>query len=165
MELKRKGEVRRVKTSRRYYDRRDEGEERRKAPESELVRKIVVTGDRAWDDIPRVVEELKGYRPGTILIHGACRGADVICAAVAEALGFVVRGYPADWEKHRKAAGPIRNQQMIDVEKTPEEPIDLCLAFHNNIENSRGTADMIKRVDKANIPMKLNTSRPCSSVE
>jgi len=157
MDLKRKGDIRRVKASRRYSDRRDEGE-RRQAPEENLVKKIVVTGDREWDDIPRVVEELKGYRPGTILIHGTCRGADIICAAVAEAYGFIVRGYPADWETYGKAAGVIRNQQMLDVENKPEEPIDVCLGFHNDIANSRGTADMIKRTEKAGIPVKLCTT-------
>jgi YspA, cpYpsA-related SLOG family len=149
--------IRRTKPDRRYYTQRDP-EERRKLPVGKYVHKILVTGDREWSDIPRVVEELRGFRPGTILVHGACRGADVICAAVAEALRFDVRPYPADWVKHKRAAGPIRNQQMLDVENKPEEPIDLCLAFHNNIIDSRGTADMLDRVIKAGVPWKLCTS-------
>lgn len=153
----RRGTFRRVRSDRRYHDRRDD-EERRQLPEEKLVKKILVTGDRNWDDIHRVVEELKGYRPGTILVHGACRGADNTCAAVAEALGFKVRSYPADWEKHRKAAGPIRNQQMLTLEHKPDEPIDMCLVFHNDIENSKGTADMLDRVIKAELPWKLITS-------
>ncbi len=157
MAARRQGGIRRSRPDRRYHARRDP-DERRQLPVEKYVHKILVTGDRNWDDIPRVVEELRGYRPGTILVHGACRGADVICAAVAEALRFEVRAYPADWEKHRRAAGPIRNQQMLDVENKPEEPIDLCLAFHNDIDNSRGTADMLSRVDKADIPWKLCTS-------
>jgi hypothetical protein len=161
---KRTGNLRRTKPDRRYSDRRDP-EERRQLPEEALVKKIVVTGDREWDDIARVVEELRGFRPGTILVHGACRGADIICAAVAEALGFEVRSYPADWKKYPRAAGPIRNQQMIDVENKPEEPIDLCLGFHNDIEKSRGTADMLRRVQHANIPSKLCSSHPRSSAE
>lgn len=156
--------IRRNKGERRYHDRRDD-EERRKLPIDKLVKKILVTGDREWDDIPRIVEELKGYRPGTILVHGACRGADNICAAVAEALGFEVRAYPADWNKHRKAAGPIRNKQMLDEENKPDEPIDLCLAFHNDLNKSRGTANMVAQVDKANIPWKHVTSHPRSSRE
>ena len=149
--------IRRTKPDRRYYDRRDD-EERRKLPAEKYVHKILVTGDRNWDDIPRVVEELKGFRPGTILVHGACRGADIICAAVAEALRFEVRAYPADWEKHRRAAGPIRNRQMLTEENKPEEPIDLVLAFHNNIRESRGTADMLDCVVAAGLPWKLCTS-------
>lgn len=162
--FRREATIRRTKPDRRYHDRRDP-EERRQLPADTIVRKILITGDREWDDIPRVVEALKGYRPGTILVHGACRGADIICAAVAETLDFEVRAYPADWEKHRRAAGPIRNQHMLTEEHKPEEPIDLCLAFHNDIENSRGTADMLKRVGKAGIPWTVVTSHPRSSAE
>lgn len=149
--------IRRTKPDRRYYMQRDP-EERRKLPVEKFVHKILVTGDRKWEDIPRVVEELRGYRPGTILVHGACVGADIICAAVAEALRFEVRPYPADWEKYKRAAGPIRNRQMLEVENKPDEPIDLVLAFHNNIEESSGTADMLDCVVKAGLPWKLCTS-------
>lgn len=163
MAASRTGNIRRNKGSRRYHDRRDD-EERRTAPEAVLVKKVLVTGDREWSDITRVVEVLKVYRPGTILVHGACRGADVTCAAVAEALGFEVRPYPADWAQFPRAAGVIRNQQMLDEEHRADEPIDLCLAFHNDIARSRGTADMVARAVKAGIPHELITSHipPCT---
>lgn len=161
MEARRTGNTRRSAKERRYHDRRADGE-RRQLPASSFVKKILVTGDREWDDIPRIVETLKGYRPGTVLVHGAYRGADTICAAVGEALGFNVRSYPPDWERYHKAAGPIRNQQMLDEEHKPDDQIDLCLAFHNHIEDSTGTADMLNRVKKTSIPWILNTSNPCS---
>lgn len=121
--------------------------------------KVLITGDRDWSDYETVVAALSQFPAGTILIHGKCRGADIICAAIGEALGFVVREYPADWVKYGPyAAGPIRNQQMIDVENTIEEPIDVCLAFHNDILNSRGTKDMVKRAKKAKIEVREITS-------
>lgn len=169
----------RTAKKRRYYDVpvveerrqtvRRNPEERRKdpqtpeVPDASLVKKILVTGDREWDDIQRVVEALQVYAPGTVLVHGACRGADLICAAVGEALGFVVRGYPADWAAYPRAAGPIRNQQMLTEEHWSDGPIDVCLAFHDHIEDSKGTADMVYRAEKAHIPTVLNTSRFCSS--
>ncbi len=116
--------------------------------------KILVTGDREWDDYQTVLSELEKFSaPETVLIHGACRGADIICAEIATALGFVVKAFPADWEKFGKGAGPIRNQQMITENHLL--PDDLCLAFHNNIENSRGTRDMLSRAEKAGIKTKL----------
>jgi len=120
--------------------------------------KILVTGDREWFDIKTIVDTLEQFPSGTILIHGACRGADVTCAAVAEALGFIVKEYPAEWDRYLHGAGPIRNQLMITKEHRSDEPIDLCLAFHNNISQSRGTRDMMKRAEKANITTRLITS-------
>lgn len=158
MTLKRTGNIRRVHENRRYHDRRDDTDERRQPPSENVVRKILVTGDRDWDDITTVVEVLKRYPPETVLIHGACRGADIICAAVAEALGFVVRGYPADWDGLGKAAGPVRNQQMLTLENTVVEPIDVVLVFHDNIASSRGTADMVKRSEKEGLMVVINTS-------
>ena len=111
--------------------------------------KVLVTGDREWDDIETVVAALEQLPRDTIVVHGACRGADSICAVVAEELGMPKpRGYPADWDKFKKAAGPIRNQQMLDSEHRESEPIDLCLAFHNDFENSKGTRDMVTRAVK-----------------
>lgn len=151
---KRTGNIRRVKSDRRYYDRRSD-EERRQLPESVLIRKILVTGDRDWADIASIVQELKSYRADTILIHGACRGADIICHAVAETLGFTIRSYPANWDLHKKAAWIIRNQFMLDSEHLTTEPIDLCIAFHADIQHSRGTKDMVKRVELLGIPVKI----------
>lgn len=63
---------------------------------------------------------------------------------MAERIGLKVindgKGFPADWKRYGKAAGPIRNQQMIDEGKP-----DLVLAFHENINESRGTKDMVAR--------------------
>ena len=52
--------------------------------------------------------------------------------------------YPADWKKYGRAAGPIRNLQMLDNGKP-----DICYAFHDCIEKSKGTKDMVNRC-KAN---------------
>lgn len=120
--------------------------------------KVLVTGDREWDDIETIVRVLSKFPPGTILVHGACRGADNACAAVAESLGFDVRPYPANWALFPRGAGPIRNRQMLKSEHLPGEPIDFCAAFHNHIEDSRGTKDMLSCVVKAGIPHQLFTS-------
>lgn len=121
--------------------------------------KILVTGDRDWSCVEKVVEVLSEFPPLTILVHGACRGADNTCAAVAEALGFEVRGYPADWSGHDRSAGPLRNQKMLTLEHRVEEPINQCLAFHDDIASSKGTANMLSLVKKAGIPYVLHVSK------
>lgn len=48
--------------------------------------------------------------------------------------------FPANWSKYGKAAGPVRNQQMLN-----EGQPNLVIGFHNDIASSTGTADMLKR--------------------
>lgn len=125
--------------------------------------KVLVTGSRDWVDEETVRTVLEQFPSGTIVVHGACRGADNTCAAVAEALGFLTKSYPADWSKHGKAAGPIRNQLMLDAENTAEQPIDACLAFHNNIAESKGTLDMVTRAKAAGVPVAVFRSFSCEN--
>jgi hypothetical protein len=48
------------------------------------------------------------------LIHGDASGADRLSGEWAQSRGIPVRAFPADWAKHRRAAGPIRNKQMLE---------------------------------------------------
>jgi hypothetical protein len=49
--------------------------------------------------------------PGTI-IHGGARGVDAYAERLAAEFQIPIEVFPADWEKHGKKAGPIRNRQM-----------------------------------------------------
>lgn len=59
--------------------------------------------------------------------------------------GGTVERHPAEWDKHGKAAGPIRNQKMVDLGAT------VCLAFP--LPGSRGTAHCMSAARKASIPV------------
>ena len=89
-------------------------------------------------------------KAGDTLIHGDARGADRMAAEVAPS-GVKIEAYPADWEAHGKAAGPIRNQRMLDEGKP-----DLVLAF----PGGTGTADMVRRAQKEKRETKLLTPTP-----
>lgn len=114
---------------------------------------ILLCGSRDWNDfitIKTYLEKLNNsdnqiQKPITI-IHGGCKGADSIAGYIAAQLGFQVRVYKADWSKYGKAAGPIRNQQMLDEGKP-----NLVVAFHNALEDSKGTLDMVTRAKKIGI--------------
>lgn len=115
--------------------------------------KVLVTGDREWTDVETVVAVLAMLPLRSVIVEGEARGADITCRVVAEEMGHEVRGYPADWDRFRRAAGPIRNQQMLDCEHRPDEPIELGIAFHDDLAGkSRGTRDMVNRLQKAGIP-------------
>lgn len=144
--------------------------------------RILVTGSRTWDDWATVWTALEdaveqAYRQGHreyVVIHGGAKGADQIAANWCEEHAawydnasqvLAEERHPADWAApcgpicrtpHRKRrldgstycpwAGWTRNQAMVDL------GADLCLAFILN--NSRGTADCIRRAEKAGIPVR-----------
>ncbi len=116
--------------------------------------KVLVCGSRNWTNRDAIWRELEKLPEGTIIVHGGARGADRIAGNVAKLLNFEVRVYPADWLTNGKAAGPIRNQEMLDKEHPDKDgvPVSLGLAFSEDLENPRrGTSDMCRRMDSKGI--------------
>lgn len=110
--------------------------------------KILVCGGRDYSDFDRLEDELNliCLADGDFtIISGAARGADSLAIYYAKLYDVLLEVYPADWDKHGRAAGPIRNQQMLDEGKP-----DLVIAF----PGGRGTQDMINRAEKAGIEVK-----------
>ena len=83
------------------------------------------------------------------LVHGAARGADACADEWARGQSDVLCWrYPADWKKHGKAAGPIRNAAMLyPLTEVQHEDAGLVVAF----PGGRGTADMVSRARRAGI--------------
>lgn len=109
--------------------------------------RVLVCGDREWADPVLIRLLMDGLYPYGTVIHGACRGADTMAGQAAFGASVETEVYPADWDRYGKGAGHIRNQQMLD-----EGQPDVVVAFHDDIENSRGTADMVRRAKKAGVP-------------
>lgn len=112
--------------------------------------KVLICGDREWNDyqyILKVVQRLKTKYGEVTIIEGGCRGADILSKEAAIECNLTYKEYPADWTQGKKA-GPIRNQRMLD-----EEHPDMVIAFHSNIDKSKGTKDMVRRAKKAGIPV------------
>lgn len=103
--------------------------------------RIGVTGGRDFDGWHLVVHTLRQMPESAVLVHGAAPGADSLCAEWWDMQGRVVEAHPADWETHGKAAGPLRNQEMVD------SGLDLLLVF----PGGRGTADMRSRAEAAGV--------------
>jgi hypothetical protein len=98
-----------------------------------------VCEDRGWNSEP---DQYGNTLPRVRIIHGGAKGADSIADDFAVVNWCVLSVYPANWRKYPKAAGCIRNQQMLD-----EGQPDLVVAF----PGGNGTADMVKRAKKAGI--------------
>lgn len=110
--------------------------------------RILVTGSRNYGYYQRIKraiqdERLNAKADSVTIVHGGASGADALAGRVAEENGWPVEMFFADWEKHGKAAGPIRNQEMVD------SGADVCLAFP--IGESKGTRDCMRRAEKAGI--------------
>lgn len=108
--------------------------------------KVIVCGSRSWDDVAKMREVLDTLPEGTVIVHGGAPGADKMAGSLARKRGFSPIVYPAQWDKHGKAAGPIRNRQMLDVELP-----DLVIAFWDGV--SRGTKDMIDETERRRIEL------------
>lgn len=111
--------------------------------------RVLVCGGRNFNDALTLGSWLGGIQKQhgiDLLIHGGAPGADFMAAKFAEWQGIPVQEFPADWTAHGKAAGPIRNAQML-AEGKP----DLVLAF----EGGRGTANMVEQARKAGVRVQI----------
>ena len=109
---------------------------------------ILITGDRNWTDYDFILEVLSRFKDKSVLlIHGDCRGADKLAGKAARELKFEVDSHPAEWDKYGRGAGPIRNTEMVkQAAKLESEGLEVyVLAFHDNIETSRGTPHCINQ--------------------
>jgi hypothetical protein len=116
--------------------------------------KILICGDRNWDNSFRMAEALKKILEGRdvdLVIEGEARGADTQGEIWARSKGIEVSAHPADWGQYGRAAGPIRNREML------KDKPDMVIAFHNHIAQSKGTKDMLKASMRENIECYLVT--------
>lgn len=108
--------------------------------------RVLISGDRNWDDpkpIANIMYKIVYSRvDDVVFLHGNARGADTMCDVIAKLYDYEVESYPADWTKYGKAAGPIRNKEMLDTDP------DLVVGFHKDIKNSKGTKDMLDKAKK-----------------
>lgn len=109
---------------------------------------VLVCGGREyadWTTLHDVMGSIHHDRRITKIIHGCARGADEMAGRWADLVDIPARKYYADWKTHGKAAGPIRNQEMLDDGRP-----DLVIAF----PGGRGTADMIWRAQVAGVEVR-----------
>ena len=107
--------------------------------------RLLVCGGRKFDDqkyLDKLLTTLHATHNFSCIIHGGARGADELAGNWAICAGVRVEIYKADWEKYGPAAGPRRNQRMLDEAKP-----DKVLAF----PGGAGTADMVRRARAAGV--------------
>lgn len=121
---------------------------------------MIACGDRNWKDEALVYATLTALRAetedGFLVIEGKARGADTLAwlwATTSNDPSIYHQRVPADWEKLGKAAGVLRNQRMLNMLlRLRDDGADvLVVAFHDDIDSSKGTGDMVKRARAAGV--------------
>ena len=118
--------------------------------------KVLVCGNRHWDNINSIMSELEilTFTDGdNFLITGGCSGADYMAECITRNTDlsdfWTIKVFHADWDKHGKSAGPIRNREMLDMEP------DIVLAFHGDLSKSKGTKDCVFEANRRGIRVVL----------
>ena len=115
--------------------------------------RVAFTGGRAFRDSARVRDAIMNLTEEATtaaglrlqVIVGDAAGADYLVRRWCQALRIPHRVYEARWAEYGRAAGPLRNQQMVEAGP------DLVVAF----PGGAGTADMVRRAEAAGIPVRM----------
>lgn len=110
---------------------------------------------RAWGPILSAVEQLHREHPDLVVVHGGARGADAMVDRLARRNSLPIERFPADWVGHGRAAGPIRNRQMLDA------GADEVVAFKDDFDYAMlrgGTENMVRIAQRAGVPTRVLTS-------
>ena len=121
--------------------------------------RVLISGSRIFNDkkhlyntLDKLCEErFKGQEDeygnwlpvGLTIVHGGARGADLLADDWAIVNWVPIEEYKPDWDSFGRAAGIIRNKQMLDT------GIDLVVAFPRG--EARGTKHMMKIAREAGV--------------
>jgi len=109
--------------------------------------KVIIAGSRDITDINLVYQSVHYAKKElqwniTEVVSGGAKGIDTLAEQFAEEQNIPLKVFPADWNTHRKAAGPIRNRKMAEY-------ADALIAIWDG--ESRGTANMIQEAKNKNL--------------
>lgn len=113
--------------------------------------KIIIAGGRDFNDyelLTKVVNYMLSKQlPKNIeIVSGGAKGADYLGERYAKDNNYKLTIFPADWNKHGKQAGFIRNEEMANYS-------DCLIAFWDN--ESKGTKHMINLAIEKKLKLKI----------
>lgn len=125
---------------------------------------VAIVGSRNFSDLELVrkyVANLAYHDDRAIIVTGGAQGVDLAAEATALDYSLTVQIIKPDWERYGKAAGPIRNEQIVKVS-------DEVVVFWDG--KSHGTKSMMDLARLAGKPLTVifedgKVSRPKKQLE
>lgn len=112
---------------------------------------VIIAGSRDFGDYELLKEKCDYYlsnldKCNIVIVSGAARGADKLGEKYAKERGYRIDSHPADWNTYGKAAGYIRNKEMVDIASA-------AICFWDG--ESKGTKHTIDLCREKGIPVKV----------
>ena len=111
--------------------------------------KVIIAGGRDFNQYSEMVTRCKHYFKNTDnveIVSGNAKGADFLGERFAKENEYSLKLFPADWNKHGKPAGILRNIDMADY-------ADALIAFWDG--KSRGTKHMIDIAEQQGLETRI----------
>lgn len=106
--------------------------------------KVIIAGSRTITDYASVLKAIINSKIDiTEVVCGCAFGVDRLGQQWANVNNVPVKEMPADWSKHGKSAGPIRNREMAEY-------ADAAIIIWDG--HSKGALNMIQEIKKINKP-------------
>lgn len=115
---------------------------------NEIISRVIICGGRHFNNynmLETVMEDVMSEFDLSFnqieIVSGHCSGADKLGEAFAKNHNICCKIFPANWSNYGKAAGPIRNSEMIEY--AYESTIPIVVAFVS--PKSKGTIDTVNK--------------------
>lgn len=119
-----------------------------------MLTRVLVCGSRNADISDKIVDAcisdvLEDYEGTEIeFVSGGAKGGDKLGEDYAQANGYKVTQFKPDWSKYGRAAGPMRNTDMLNYIDKADYPV--VIAFWDGA--SKGTYNTLKTAKRMQIP-------------
>ena len=111
---------------------------------------VLISGKRDFENYNQFCkildESLKDISDDIVIVEGGARGTDALAKHYANTHGIQCQEFPALWAANGRAAGPIRNSEMVKFVSSKDSK---AIFFWDG--KSKGTDDCLKKAKKAGI--------------
>lgn len=112
--------------------------------------RVIIAGGRDFEDYQLLRQTMNKLLVNTedeiVIVSGKARGADTLGERYAKECGYKILPFPADWEKHGRKAGFLRNMEMA-------KNADALIAFWDG--KSKGTKSMIDLANRHQLKVRV----------